>query len=97
MAFYTEMGGEPVGGQGFMHGAGCNFCGRTGFFDRVGVYEVLRVTDEIRALTVNAASHEEVRRTAIEQGMRPLREQALRLVAEGTTTISEVARTVYVL
>jgi type IV pilus assembly protein PilB len=81
----------------FRKGAGCNFCGGTGYFERVGVYEVLAVTDEIRELMVRGASHTEIRDVARAQGMRPLRDQALRLVAEGTTTIAEVLRTVYVL
>ena len=61
------------------------------------MYEVLRVTDELRELIVRGAAHTEVRALAEEQGMRPLRDQAIRLVAEGLTTIAEVLRTVYVL
>jgi type IV pilus assembly protein PilB len=78
-------------------GAGCNFCSHTGYFERVGVYEVLKVTDELRELVTGGAQHHDIRTLAIEQGMRSLRDQAARLVADGTTTIAEVLRTVYVL
>jgi type IV pilus assembly protein PilB len=97
LAFYLRSGGGTEPAKGFMHGAGCNFCGRTGYFDRVGIYEVLRVSEEIRTMTIENAPHEEIRRLAVEQGMKPLRSQALQLVGEGVTTISEVLRTVYVL
>jgi type IV pilus assembly protein PilB len=96
LTFFERSGGDKTTAK-FMHGAGCNFCGRTGYFERVGVYEVLRITDEVRALIVAGAPHAEVRRVAVEQGMRPLRDQAIRLVSEGVTTVGEVLRTVYVL
>ena len=81
----------------FRRGAGCNLCGGTGYYERVGVYEVLAVTEEVRELIVRGASHNDIRTVAQQQGMRPLRDQAIRLVAEGATTIAEVLRTVYVL
>jgi type IV pilus assembly protein PilB len=94
---FFDRGGGSVDKRAFVHGAGCNFCGRTGFYDRVGVYEVLTVTDEMKELIVTGAPHAELRRLAIDQGMRTLREQAVRLVETDTTTIAEVLRTVYVL
>jgi type IV pilus assembly protein PilB len=80
-----------------MHGAGCNFCGNTGYYDRVGIYEVLAVSDEFKQLIVENAPHAELRKLAVEQGMRTLREQAIQLVSQDKTTIAEVLRTVYVL
>ncbi|MCL6613515.1 MAG: aminotransferase class III-fold pyridoxal phosphate-dependent enzyme, partial [Firmicutes bacterium] len=68
-----------------------------GFYDRLGIYEVLAVTDEMKELIVAGAPHAELRRLAIAQGMKTLREQAVRLVNEDKTTIAEVLRTVYVL
>ena len=47
IAFYEEIGGTPK--TKFFHGEGCNFCSGTGYQDRIGVYEVLRMTDEMRA------------------------------------------------
>jgi type IV pilus assembly protein PilB len=100
LTFFERGGGDDLGDEQFTQfkrGAGCNFCGQTGYFERVGVYEVLTVTEEIRELIVKGASHSEIRVVAQQQGMRSLRDQAIRLVAEGETTIAEVLRTVYVL
>jgi len=94
---FFERGGGSVDGVDFVAGVGCNFCGQTGFYDRIGVYEVLRVTDEMKELIVTDAPHAALRALAIEQGMTTLRDQAIRLVTEGKTTVAEVVRTVYVL
>ena len=59
LAFYEAADG-PEGAE-FVHGEGCNFCGQTGYFDRVGVYEVLRITDNIRRLIIERASNDEIR------------------------------------
>ena len=96
LAFY-ERGGGDANKTEFVRGAGCNFCGQTGYFDRMGIYEVLKITDEMKQLIVENAPHAELRRVAIEQGMKTLRDQAIRLVDEDKTTIAEVLRTVYVL
>ena len=96
MSFFERGGGEALTPE-FRRGAGCNLCGGTGYYERVGVYEVLAVTEEVRELIVRGASHNDIRTVAQRQGMRPLRDQAIRLVAEGATTIAEVLRTVYVL
>ncbi len=79
----------------FFHGAGCAFCAGTGYRDRIGVYELLRVTPEIRRLIVGWATQEELRRLAVSQGMRPLVVEALQLVDDDVTTIAEVIRTLY--
>jgi type IV pilus assembly protein PilB len=93
MAFYQQSGGKPK--QQFFHGEGCNFCTNTGYQERIGVYELLKVTDEIKSLLVGHASHDELRTMAIRQGMRPMREEAIRLAGEDVTTISEVIRSIY--
>ena len=98
LGFYVRaLGDEATEKLEWFHGAGCNFCGDTGYLGRVGIYEVLKITDEMKALIVQSAAHEEIRSLAISQGLFTLREQALRLVAEDVTTVSEVLRTVYVL
>jgi type IV pilus assembly protein PilB len=94
---FFERGGGSTEQHDFVAGVGCNFCGHTGYYDRLGIYEVLRVTDEMKELIVTDAPHAELRALAIEQGMTPLRDQAIRLVTENKTTIAEVLRTVYVL
>ena len=79
----------------FRHGAGCNECSNTGYRGRVGVYELLTVSDEIRDHIVNKATAREIRDTAIEQGMRTMQMEAFRLVLEGVTTVDDVLRSVY--
>jgi type IV pilus assembly protein PilB len=95
-AFYERGGGDPEKTD-FVYGAGCNFCGHTGYYDRIGIYEVLAVTDELKELIVENAPHAELRKCAMAQGMRTLRDQAVQLVTQDKTTIAEVLRTVYVL
>ena len=95
-SFFERGGGSPDK-QDFVAGVGCNFCGQTGYFDRLGIYEVLSVTDEMKELIVSDAPHAQLRELAIQQGMTTLRDQAIRLVTENKTTIAEVLRTVYVL
>lgn len=95
LAFYERAGGKPK--DTFIKGHGCAVCSDTGYSGRIGVYEVLRITDEMRDLVVRNAPVDEIRTLAIEQGMVPLRDQALRLVAEDVTTIAEVMRTIYIL
>jgi type IV pilus assembly protein PilB len=93
--FLRTFGGrEPI--AGFKHGVGCNFCAHTGYLERIGVYELLVVTDEVREMIVDRVPHEEMRKLAISQGMRTLQEQAVYLVMDGTTTASEVMRSIYV-
>lgn len=95
LAFVQQFGGqEPIGG--WRHGTGCHFCAHTGYLERIGVYEMLVVTDEVRELIVDRAPHDQMRKLAQSQGMRTLQEQAVRLVTDGTTTAAEVMRSIYV-
>ncbi len=71
---------------------GCSRCGGTGYKGRCGLYEVMRVSEEIRSLTVERASADAIGRLAVEQGMRPLRDDGFERVKQGTTSIAEVAR-----
>jgi type IV pilus assembly protein PilB len=72
--------------------AGCNRCGGSGYKGRLGLYEVMSVTDEIRNLAVERASADKIGEVAAQQGMRRLREDGLAKVALGRTSIAEVAR-----
>ena len=91
--FYTSNGGPPK--DDFVMGEGCNLCAGTGFQDRVGVYELLRVTPELKRMIVGWATQEEIRKLAVSQGMRTLLHEGLALVASDVTTISEVVRVIY--
>ena len=72
--------------------AGCSRCGGTGYKGRCGLYEVMTVSEELRALTIERASSDAIAAVAVEQGMRPLREDGLERVKQGITSIAEVAR-----
>jgi type IV pilus assembly protein PilB len=71
---------------------GCARCGGTGYKGRLGIYEVMGLSDEIRELTIRRSSADEIGNVAIEQGMRPLRADGLEKVKQGLTSISEVSR-----
>jgi type IV pilus assembly protein PilB len=73
-------------------GNGCEKCNNTGYKGRVGLYEVMDVTEELRELVLVGASALELRRKAIDEGMLTLRMSGLRKVKDGLTTIEEVAR-----
>jgi len=73
-------------------GAGCRRCQGTGFRGRTGIFEIMPVTDEIRAMIVDRAPAGEMRKVAMKQGMNSLRGDGWRLVREGRTTVEEVIR-----
>ena len=73
-------------------GSGCDRCNNTGYKGRLGLYEVMAITDELRELVLVGASALELRRKAIEEGMITLRQSGLRKVKDGLTTVEEVAR-----
>ena len=73
-------------------GAGCKTCNNTGYKGRIGLYEVMEVTDDIRELILIGASSLELRKRAIEDGMITLRESGLHKIRSGVTTVEEVVR-----
>ena len=73
-------------------GDGCSTCGNKGYKGRVGLYEVLEITDELRELILVGASALELRKKAIEQGMISLRRSGLIKCASGMTSLEEVFR-----
>ena len=73
-------------------GSGCERCNNTGYKGRVGLYEVMEITEELRELILVGASAPELRRKAIDDGMITLRRSGLMKVMDGVTTIEEVAR-----
>jgi type IV pilus assembly protein PilB len=72
--------------------AGCVRCGGSGYRGRVGLYEVMSMSDEIRSLTLTRSSSDEIGEVATREGMRRLREDGLDKVRSGVTSIAEVAR-----
>jgi type IV pilus assembly protein PilB len=91
---YQKLGGKDR--DVWLRGRGCQFCSSTGYFDRVGVYEVLAISDEIRQCLVDGKPPRYVRDLAIEQGLRTLQTEAVRLVSANVTTMDEVVKHVLV-
>jgi len=77
-------------------GKGCDHCRKTGYKGRLGVFELMVITDPIRALAVSGAPTEKLRELAIAEGMRTLRQDAVSKVLEGVTTFEEMLRVVFV-
>ncbi len=73
-------------------GKGCRECRGTGFRGRSGIFETMPITEEIRSLILTRAPAGDIRKVALRQGMRSLREDGLRLMLEGRTTLEEVLR-----
>ncbi len=81
-----------VGNRQFFYGRGCSKCNSTGYKGRKGVFEYLRMTDPIRQLINDRSPTLYIREKAREMGMRTLREDAIRNVLDGYTTVDEVLR-----
>jgi type IV pilus assembly protein PilB len=88
--------GRPVPKQ-LYHGQGCGRCNHTGYYDRIGVFEVLTMNDELKRLVIAKASHSEIMAAAVAGGVVPLRLDAWEKAAAGITTVSEVLRSVYII
>jgi type IV pilus assembly protein PilB len=73
-------------------GKGCDRCGGTGYKGRVGLFEVMEMSDPLREAVITGASAAEMRRVAISEGMTTLRRSGLMKVADGVTTFEEVVR-----
>ncbi len=73
-------------------GRGCTVCNNTGYKGRVGLYEVMEITDELREMILCGASSLELKNKALEQGMISLRQSGLRKIRDGLTTVEEVVR-----
>jgi type IV pilus assembly protein PilB len=71
---------------------GCARCGHSGYKGRVGLYEVMTVSDEIREMTIDRVSADVIRSKAVEQGMRLLKDDGLEKVRLGVTSIQEISR-----
>jgi type IV pilus assembly protein PilB len=80
----------------FTRGAGCNHCARTGYHGRIGVFEVLRLTDSVKQMVSNKASVHDIRAEATREGMVTMRQDAVAKVDQNLTTLGEVLRSVYV-
>lgn len=92
LAYHNETGERR---SKFLYGAGCDLCGHTGYRGRIGLFEVLPLSDRVRMMILKGASTSEVRKQAIEDGMVPLMKDGMLKVKQGITTPSEVLRNAY--
>jgi type IV pilus assembly protein PilB len=88
----SELGLSGEQGRILARGAGCPACGGTGYRGRVGLFEVLAMSEPIRVLIAERASTSAIQRQAVEEGMRTLRQDGVRLCLEGVTTPEEIRR-----
>jgi type II secretory ATPase GspE/PulE/Tfp pilus assembly ATPase PilB-like protein len=83
---------EEIETAKFWHGAGCEHCRQLGYQGRMGIYELLILTEALRPLILNRAAASTIAAKAMEQGMRTLRTDGWNKVRNGSTTIEEVLR-----
>ena len=83
---------EDVKGKKFHYGRGCSKCNGTGYRGRIGIFEIMIFTDEIRDLIMNQASTNVLRSAGLKNGMRLLRDNGLAAIYDGITTIDEIAK-----
>lgn len=83
---------HDVGDKNFYYGKGCDACNQTGYKGRKGIYELLKISDPLREMINSRAPGVVMRQKAIELGMTTLREDGLRSIYDGLTTIEEVVK-----
>ncbi len=83
---------DQIGGRPFYFGKGCKTCNGTGYKGRKGIFEYLRISNPIRELINNRAPTLVIREKARELGMRTMREDGVRAILDGYTTVDEVLR-----
>jgi type II secretory ATPase GspE/PulE/Tfp pilus assembly ATPase PilB-like protein len=79
----------------FYRGRGCERCRQTGYKGRIGVFELMLVSDHLRELILRKAPTHELRQAGLEAGMVTLRQDAMQKILEGITTMEEALRVVY--
>jgi type IV pilus assembly protein PilB len=87
-----ELTSDVLRGKRFYRGAGCEICNNTGYKGRVGLFELMIMTNELRDAIMNNAQSDELREMAIKQGMVSLRAAGIKACFDGTTTPDEVVR-----
>ena len=78
----------------FYYGKGCQECGDSGYYDRMGLYEVLEINDFIREAIMRRADAGEIKKIAIKNGMVPILEDGFKKALAGLTTVEEILRVV---
>ena len=92
MLMEVQLTPGQVEGREFFYGKGCDYCNNTGYRGRMGIYEIMKLDDEMREDIMNHASTNLLREKAIRKGMRTLRDSGIMGIYEGSTTIEEVVK-----
>ncbi|MHC4441814.1 MAG: GspE/PulE family protein [Planctomycetota bacterium] len=92
----AEAGWSDKKARAFQRGNGCRQCHESGFRGRTGIYEVMEVDDELRSLIQNGANEQEMRRYLISKNHQDLRQEGLRIVEGGNSTLEEVLRVTHI-
>jgi len=87
-----RRGPSRNGRDRFYEGRGCEACSNTGFIGRIGIYELMTMNDDLRKLTIGKADSNQIRKKALENGMRSLRDDGWLKVRQGISSIAEVLR-----
>ncbi len=88
----SQRGGKAV----LYRGRGCKFCSNTGYFGRVGIFEIMTISENIKSMILDGAYAPDIRLAAVREGMNTLRHSAFKKVVEGLTTVEEIRRSVFV-
>jgi type IV pilus assembly protein PilB len=83
---------DPLKGKKLVHGKGCNHCRDTGYLGRIGIFELIAMSRDLRQMVFENASEDDIRAQAVEEGMITLRVSGIRKVKDGITTVEEVLR-----
>jgi general secretion pathway protein E len=94
MAYEREIGEKQTK---FLYGTGCKSCAYTGYIGRIGIFEILSMSDTLRMMISNKANSTEVKAQAMKEGLISIMKDGMRKVKAGTTTPSEVLRSAYTL
>ncbi len=84
---------DRINGFRVFRGKGCQLCNETGYKGRIGLYEVMSVSDELKELILSRASHFDIKKKAIALGMQSLRMAGIQKIFEGVTSVEEILRT----
>ncbi|VGO20009.1 GspE/PulE family protein [Pontiella sulfatireligans] len=87
-----ELDRSQIGEQPFYHGAGCDACHQTGYSGRRAIFEYMQISDPLRAAIIDRKPTVALRQKAVELGMRTLREDGLRLILDGCSTVEEIVQ-----
>jgi type IV pilus assembly protein PilB len=87
-----DLSPRDIGQRHFSYGKGCEKCNQTGYRGRIGIYELMKISDPIRNLINERAPSVVLKQKAIELGMVTLRQDGVRSIFEGHTTIEEVLK-----